>query len=95
MRPFFYMLIKSIKQAGEIKRGQHNPSRTFEYSPLNVKKIREDIGLSQDQFSHLICVSIKTLQNWEPGRREPQGPAKALLLILKNDPEHAINALNA
>jgi putative transcriptional regulator len=35
------------------------------------------------------------LQNWEQGRRTPQGPALALLKIFKNDPEHTVHALYA
>lgn len=89
----FEELLESIKEAGQIKRGERRASRTFKFTPLDIKKIREKIGLSQLQFSKLIRVSIKTLQNWEQGRRKPQGPAFALLTILKNDPEHALLAL--
>lgn len=90
----FSKLIASVKEMGKIVRGSKEQSRTFEYSPLDVKTIRETIGLSQKQFSNLIRVSMRTLQNWEQGRRHPQGPALALLTILKNDPIHALQALN-
>ena len=36
---------------------------------------------------------VSTLRNWEQGRREPTGPAKALLRAIRNDPEHVIRAL--
>ncbi|MYI01745.1 MAG: transcriptional regulator, partial [Gammaproteobacteria bacterium] len=42
----------------------------------------------------LIGVSKRTLENWEQGRRDPSGPAKALLRILDTDPEHAVRALH-
>jgi putative transcriptional regulator len=42
----------------------------------------------------LINVQIGTLRNWEQGRREPTGPAKALLRAIKRDPEHVLAALN-
>jgi len=90
----FEKLIESVKEAGDIKRGNKSVSREFIYSPFNVKQIREKLGLSQGKFSKLIHVSVKTLQNWEQGRREPRGPALALLKILKNDPKHAIAALS-
>ncbi|MDF1654038.1 MAG: NadS family protein [Coxiellaceae bacterium] len=89
----FEQLVESVRQAGAIKQGKKRASRSFKYTPLDVKKIREKMGLSQTQFSKLIRVSIKTLQNWEQGRRHPQGPALALLTILKKDPEHAFKAL--
>ncbi len=90
----FNNLLKSISQAAGIKRGEKRPSRKYEFSPLDVKKIREDTGLSQRQFSKVIHVSIKTLQNWEQGRRYPQGPALALLTILKKDPQQVVRSLN-
>ncbi len=90
----FEELLESVRQAGAMKRGERRASRVFKYSPLDIKKIREKTGLSQSQFSTLIHVSIKTLQNWEQGRRRPHGPALALLTILKKDPKHAIKVLH-
>lgn len=90
----FDELLESVKEAGKIRRNEKRASRTFEFSDLDVKEVREKIGLSQNEFSILIRVSVKTLQNWEQGRRKPMGPALALLTILKNDPKHAIKALN-
>lgn len=90
----FKELLKSVKQAGEIHRGESAPSRQFDLDKLDVKSIRENTGLSQNKFATIIGVSVRTLQNWEQGHRHPQGPALALLTILKNDPEHAIKALH-
>ena len=90
----FNELLESVREAGEIRRGEKRASRAFHYSSLDVKGVRERIGLSQNEFSILIRVSVKTLQNWEQGRRHPRGPALALLTILNNDPKHAIKALN-
>ncbi len=55
--------------------------------------VREKTGLSQNQFATLIGVSKRTLENWEQGRRQPTGPARALLRILDADPAHAVRAL--
>lgn len=52
-------------------------------------------SMTQDKFCKLIDVKMGTLRNWEQGRREPTGPAKALLRAIKNDPEHVIMALAA
>lgn len=90
----FEELLTSVRQAGAIKRSERRASRVFNFTPPDVKKIRSDTGLSQKQFSELIRVSIKTLQNWEQGRRQPQGPALALLKILKINPAYAIKALH-
>jgi putative transcriptional regulator len=90
----FDELIESVREAGKIHRGEKKASRVFSFNPLDVKKIREKTGLSQSEFSALVHVSLRTLQNWEQGRRVPTGPALALLTIIKNDPAHAIEALH-
>ncbi len=56
---------------------------------LNVYKIRRDaagIGYTQGSFAEAIGVSVKTVQNWEQGRRKPTGPARALLTIIARHP---------
>ena len=90
----FDKLCESIRQAGEIKRGQRKPSRVFAHRDPDAKDIRERLGLSQSRFAAIIGVSVRTLQNWEQGRREPEGPAKALLRVVDRDPEAVLQALH-
>ena len=90
----FKELTKSVHQVGEVRRGRRKPSRRFEFGALDVKDIREKTGLSQSRFALLIGVSIRTLQNWEQGRRKPQGPAASLLKIVKSDPKGSVKALH-
>ena len=66
----------------EIKRGEH--ARIINVP--NVAEIRAKTGLSQAQFSELMGVSIRTLQDWEQGRRAPSGAARTLLLIAHRNP---------
>ncbi len=73
----FELLVESIKQAGEIERGERKPSRIIEFSPQDVKAIRAQLGQSQSEFAYMIGVSVATLQNWEQGRRKPEAPARA------------------
>lgn len=62
--------------------------RTIELSePSEPKIIREKLHLSQSAFAGLLGVSTRTLQDWEQGRRNPQGPAIALLRIAEQHPE--------
>lgn len=75
-------IIEGIKT---IKKGE---GRRFKIeTPSDVKKTREHLHLSQSAFAVLIGVSIKTLQEWEQGRRKPSGPAVALLRIANKHPE--------
>lgn len=50
---------------------------------------------TRSQFAALIGVNIRTLQNWEQGRRTPHGPALALLKVAKSEPESVFKALRA
>lgn len=89
----FDAFTQSIKEAGSIKRGQKKPSRKFHFDAPDVKAIRKNTGLSQACFSQLIGVSVKTLQNWEQGRRHPQGPARVLLQVFRSHPNAVTSAL--
>ena len=89
----FSKLVSSIQEAGEIKTGRRKPSRMYEIKPLDIKLIREKLGVSQSEFAMIIGVSPRTLQNWEQGRREPEGPAKALLTVASRNPKAVIDAL--
>ena len=93
-KALFDELTESFKEAGRIRRGSQAPARSYAFDALDVKVIRERTGLSQGRFALLMGVSIKTLQNWEQGRRQPQGPAVSLLRIVKNDPQGAMKALH-
>jgi putative transcriptional regulator len=91
----FNNLVTSIKQAGKIKNGQLKPSRIFEFNPMDIKAIRNKLHKSQSEFALMIGVSLSTLQNWEQGRRKPDGPARALLKVASENPEAVSKALEA
>ncbi len=59
----------------------------------NLVKLRKFLGLSQKQFALRIGISINTLQNWEQGRRNPHGPAKALLRLIAKYPRLPLHDL--
>lgn len=92
-KKLFEELTRSVRQAGAIGRGEAKPSRRREFTPSRIQAVRERTELSQAQFARLLNVSVKTLQNWEQARREPTGPAKALLRIVEKEPAVAIKAL--
>jgi len=60
-----------------------------------IKTVREKLNVSQNEFALMIGVSVRTLQNWEQGRRKPEGPAKALLRIASRNPIAVRDALHA
>tara|TARA_B100001989_G_scaffold201174_1_gene149611 strand:+ start:112 stop:405 length:294 start_codon:yes stop_codon:yes gene_type:complete len=75
--------------------GDDTGRRVTTVSPVDVAKLRERLGLSQNEFAEAFGVSVGTIRNWEQGRRAPRGPAKALLLVIDREPEAVLRALNA
>lgn len=93
MSTFFDELLESVQQMDEIVKGERAPSSKLCIDAIQVKEIRKTTGLTQAQFAQHIGIELATLRNWEQGRREPTGPAKALLTAIKNDPKHVLQAL--
>jgi len=89
----FAKLVTSVKHAGRIRRGRARPSRMTSLAPLDIKKIRARLDRSQSEFALMIGVSVGTLQNWEQGRRRPEGPAQALLKVAASNPRVVARAL--
>jgi len=83
----FADLLDSVREGGAILRGETEATRRFEISAPDVKQIRDDYGLSQSDFAALLGISVKTLQNWEQGRRTPYGAARVLLQVAAKHPD--------
>ncbi len=71
-------LLQSVR---EMKAGKVHVA----YSP--AIEAREKTGLSQSQFAALLGVSVRTLQGWEQGRKQPSGAARTLLTIARTNPQ--------
>jgi putative transcriptional regulator len=85
---------KGLEQAvaygkGERRRGYrvHVPAH------VDVKAIRTKLGMTQRAFAVRFGFSINTLRHWEQGRREPEGPARAYLLVIERAPRVVERAL--
>lgn len=59
----------------------------------DVKAIRQQTGLSQEQFAVRCHISVNTLRHWEQGDRRPHGPAVALLRLVEKNPEMVMRTL--
>ena len=89
----FEELLNSVKEGAKILKGQQAPSRSYEVSSHSIKETRQKYNLTQAEFAELLDVSLRTLQNWERGRREPQGPAKVLLKVASVHPEAILDTI--
>ena len=75
------MYAKGVRSFG----GKH--SRRVVVERIDVKRIRADYQMTQNDFAELLGISVKTLRNWEQGRRQPQGAARVLLQVAAKHPE--------
>jgi len=74
-----------LQAVRDIKSGRVGRISTMEVSPLASARLR--IALSQSEFAKMLGVSLRTLQEWEQGRRTPSGAAKSLITIAIKKPE--------
>lgn len=80
-------ILEGIREIKEFKKGNASLKTAELSEPAPPKVIRSKLKLSQSAFAGLLGVSTRTLQDWEQGRRAPQGPAIALLRIADQYPE--------
>jgi putative transcriptional regulator len=62
---------------------------------IDVKAIRSKLAMTQEEFAGRFGFSIKTLRHWEQGRRVPEGPTRAYLLVIDRNPKAVKKALKA
>jgi len=91
-KELFAELVESVKEMRAIQRGQRKPARVTVVEPVHVQAIRRRLGMTQPEFAQLIGVSVATLRNWEQGRRQPHGPARALLKVVAKNPKAVLDA---
>jgi putative transcriptional regulator len=90
-------IIQGLEEIKAWKRGELKLRATTAKLPraADVPAIRKQLGLSQEQFATFMGVSVGTLRNWEQARREPHGPARALLLVAAKQPRAVREAFKA
>src|SRR5438477_10114 len=70
---------------GDTTRGQ--PHTVYVPATVDVKAIRTRLGLTQVAFAQRYGFELSSIRNWEQGRRQPEGPARILLLVIDKEPE--------
>ncbi|MCG8468323.1 MAG: helix-turn-helix domain-containing protein [Gemmatimonadetes bacterium] len=91
----FASLKAGIEEMKAIEAGELKPGRVTRFVTPDVAEIRKQMGVSQSEFAAVLGISPRTLQEWEQGRRTPQGPARSLLLVAKHDPEAVLEGVKA
>lgn len=89
----FSSIKQGLSEAIEYSEGKIKKAIVHEFSPLDVKRVRAKVGMSQSEFASAFGISVSTLRHWERGDRTPQGPALVLLNVVAKEPEIVLRAL--
>ena len=86
---------RADRDARPVPRKRLGEFRRVSLSPNEVRSIRRRSGLSQSAFAARYGLNLRTLQDWEQGRAQPDGPARAYLLVILREPRAVERALAA
>ena len=86
---------RADRDARPVPRKRLGEFRRVSLSPNEVRSIRRRSGLSQAAFAARYSLNLRTLQDWEQGRAQPDGPARAYLLVILREPRAVERALAA
>ena len=64
-----------------------------EPKPSEIKRVRDDLGMSQSAFAKAFHLNLRTLQKWEIGETKPEGPARVLLWLIIHAPQAILRLL--
>jgi putative transcriptional regulator len=88
---------RGLEEAVAYARGEADERRYRVHVPerIDVKSIRTRLGMTQEEFALHFGFSVNTLRHWEQGKRQPEGPTRAYLLVIDRAPEAVRKALRA
>lgn len=86
-------IMQGLNEAVEFTQGQQVGAIIHDVSPLDVKDIRNQLEMTQEEFAQAVGVKLPTLRHWERGDRKPNGPARVLLNLLAREPKQIVAML--
>lgn len=88
---------KGLEQAVAYAQGvaDEEPYRVHVPERIDVRAIRKKLGMTQERFAGRFGFSVNTLRHWEQGKRQPEGPTRAYLLVIERAPDAVQKALDA
>lgn len=87
-------IIRSASQALAFAEGKSRQAyKSHVPEEIDIRRIRTKVGMSQMEFAEHFGVSVRTVQDWEQGRRVPSGASRAFLMVIDREPEAVQRAL--
>lgn len=93
MSSAFEEIKAGLDDAIEFKAGKKSKVKVYKPQPVNVKKIRSKLDMTQEIFAATFGISLGTLRHWERGDRTPRGAALTLLNVVDRAPNAVLNAI--
>ena len=89
-------IIQGAEDALGFLRGDKSKGRvhSIRMKEIDVKAIRTRLHMTQEVFSETFAIPVSTLKKWETNKRVPEGPTKAYLMVIDNNPKAVQSALN-
>jgi len=94
MSKAFDSIKQGLDEALAFSKGKIGKAVVHEFAPVDVKNIRAQVGMTQNEFASAFGISVSTLRHWERGDRSPHGPALVLLNVVAKEPEAVLKALS-
>lgn len=89
----FSSIKQGLTEAIEYSESKISQAVVHQFGPVDVKKLRVRLDMTQSEFASAFGISVSTLRHWERGDRTPQGPALVLLNVVAKEPETVLRAL--
>jgi putative transcriptional regulator len=86
-------ILRGARQALAYAKGEREGFVAHVPEVLDVKAIRQRLGLTQAEFAARFGFDVRAVENWEQGRRQPERPARAFLRVIEREPDAVLRAL--
>ncbi len=94
MKTQFEQMMEGLNDVEAFLAGEREGFKTHVPQEVDVKAIRNRLGMTQARFSDTFGFSLDAIKHWEGGRRTPEAPARTLLAVIDKNPAAVLTALN-
>src|SRR5260370_19971984 len=94
MKTQFEQMMNGLNDVEAFLAGKQEGFRANGTQEVDVKAIRNRLGMTQARFSNTFGFSLDAIKHWEGGRRSPEAPARTLLTVIDKNPAAVLTALN-
>src|SRR5215472_837821 len=94
MKTQFEQMMGGLDEVEAFLAGEREGFKAHVPAEVDVKAIRNRLGMTQARFSEIFGFSLDAIKHWEGGRRTPEAPARTLLTVIDKNPAAVLSALN-